>query len=190
MNIIPILVVVVLGCVGEAEMPSVPPPVKPAESVLIRDFEHLSFERTGCYGSCPSYRFTISSDGRVRYDGRNHVKEIGERAKYLSALQMSDLVAEINRANFFALRSRYARLEDGCDETWTDHPGVIISIRANGLDKTIHHYLGCREDDGESGLGDIYPRVLVSFENRVDSIVRTQEWIGSPEERLRTSPGS
>ena len=37
----------------------------------------IQLERTGCYGTCPGYSVTIHGDGRVEYNGKSHVKEIG-----------------------------------------------------------------------------------------------------------------
>ena len=39
----------------------------------------IQLERSGCYGTCPVYTVTIHGDGRLEYNGKGHVKEIGAR---------------------------------------------------------------------------------------------------------------
>src|ERR1700680_1928962 len=41
--------------------------------------ETIQLERTGCYGTCPAYSVTIHGDGKVEYNGKSHVKEMGTR---------------------------------------------------------------------------------------------------------------
>ena len=150
----------------------------------VRHLEELTLERTRCYGACPSYCIVVFADGRVDYEGREFVKTIGKAVRQLSRVELGDLVDEINRANYFQLRDRYAKKEDGCPTVWTDSPAAITSVRADGRLKTIGHYHGCQDDDRGSSVAAIYPRALTELEDQIDRIVRTEEWIGTEDERL------
>jgi len=145
--------------------------------------EQLSLERTTCYGWCPAYTVTVFGDGRVEYEGKRFVKIKGKRTKRIDVDAILKLTREVERINYFDLRDSYASPADGCPTRWTDNPAAITSVRAGGRTKRIHHYLGCRENAGSRSIGETYPRGLADFEDRIDAIVGTAEWIGRESER-------
>ncbi len=51
----------------------------------------ITLERTGCYGTCPIYSLTIYGDGKVTYEGKRHVDNIGEFTGQLSQAQLTSL---------------------------------------------------------------------------------------------------
>jgi hypothetical protein len=129
----------------------------------------ISLDRTLCFGFCPSYRLTIKADGSVIFEGREHVKQTGTVKSRVSEEQLRALLAEFERIKFFSLRNTYNSSEDGCTEVYTDHPSATITILANGKTKRVQHYHGCK---GLKILED-----LLKFENRIDEIVNTNQWI-------------
>jgi hypothetical protein len=151
----------------------------------IGHIEQVSLERTTCYGWCPAYTVTVFGDGRVEYEGKRFVKIKGKRTKRIDINAIRKLTSEVERINYFDLRDSYASPADGCPTTWTDNPAAITSVRAGGKTKRIHHYLGCRENVGSGSIGESYPRGLAVFEDRIDAIVGTAEWIGTEPERAR-----
>jgi Domain of unknown function (DUF6438) len=133
----------------------------------------IMLERTICFGTCPAYKLTISADGAVVFDGMEFVKTSRIVHSKISKDQLKQLIAEFERAQYFSLRESYYSEEDGCPEFWTDSPTVTTSLRINGQYKSIIHYWGCQENNGES----IYPKALFDLENKIDEIVGTKEWI-------------
>lgn len=129
----------------------------------------ITLERTLCYGFCPSYKLTISADGSVVFEGREHVKKPGVSKSHLSQVELRQLVAEFEKADFFSLRNRYHEPADGCDAFVTDNPSAITSIRINGKTKTVDHYYGCR---GPKAI-----EVLTRLESRIDEIANTAQWV-------------
>ena len=146
--------------------------------------ELLTLERTVCYGWCPSYKITVSGDGRVTYEGRKFVKEVGRREKLLDRHSLQRLADEVQRLSYFRLRDHYASSEDGCSTLSTDSPSVITSVRVGGTTKTVDHYLGCEYAIASRGP---YPEDLTAFENQIDEIVGTKQWIGTEQERAKTA---
>jgi hypothetical protein len=71
------------------------------------------------------------------------------------------------------LGDKYTAEQDGCPEVWTDNPIAVTSIRMGGRSKSITHYYGCQENDGNS----IYPKALTELETKIDQIVGTDRWI-------------
>lgn len=133
----------------------------------------ITLERTVCFGSCPAYELTISADGAVVFTGKEYVREKGTVHSNISKDQLKQLIAEFTLIQYFSLSDRYVSEEDGCPEFWTDNPWVTTSIRINGQYKSIVHYLGCQENNGES----VFPKELQDLEDKIDEIVGTRKWI-------------
>jgi hypothetical protein len=132
---------------------------------------------------CPAYRVTISGDGLVKFEGKSYVKVSGVRTKRIDAKALRELADEVERVHYFDLRNQYASKEDGCPMSWTDNPSVTTSVRTAHATKTIHHYLGCREVERGNSIGKSYPQALTDFEDAIDRIAGTAEWIGTVGER-------
>jgi hypothetical protein len=144
--------------------------------------EQVTLERTVCFGMCPAYRVTISSDGIVRFEGKSDVKVRGIRTKRIDAKALRELADEVARANYFDLLNQYASSKDGCPMSWTDNPSATTSVRTAHTTKTVYHNLGCREGANGS-IGKSYPPALTSFEDAIDRIAGTAQWIGTLRER-------
>ena len=150
-------------------------------SRTIEHFERFTLERTECFGVCPKYIVTVSGNGTVEYRGERHVKEKGVRSRMLSAEQVGRLISLLNEVDYWALSASYATSEDGCPTVVTDNPAVITTLVTELKSKTVTHYLGCRErGNKDDPLGAVHPRALNRFENDVDSLLGTSEWIGVP----------
>jgi len=146
--------------------------------------EQVTLERTVCFGMCPAYRVTISSDGIVRFEGKSYVKVRGIRTKRIDAKALRELADEVARVHYFELRNQYASANDGCPMSWTDNPSVTTSVRTGHTTMTVFHDLGCREGANGS-IGKSYPQALTSFEDAIDRIAATADWIGTVHERRR-----
>ena len=108
----------------------------------------ITLERTVCYGPCPIYKVTVTSDGTVTFEGRQNVKVKDVVKGHISREDVGSLVAAFDAASYFTLNDSYQTQKDGCPEAWTDNPTAITSIRINGKTKTISHYYGCQTGGG------------------------------------------
>jgi len=80
----------------------------------------IQLEPTGCYGTCPGYSVTIHGDGRVEYNGKSHVKEIGTQEGRIETDKIRALASVFAKMKFTSNRtgsdgrtrdeSRYRRL--------------------------------------------------------------------------------
>jgi Domain of unknown function (DUF6438) len=144
----------------------------------------LKMERTSCFGDCPIYVLSIQPDGTFKFEGiKSLVKGILVDKKEKAHSKLSDdkikqIIAEIDKADFFALKDSYTGDSGNCPTYWTDSSTVIVEIQLRGKHKSIPHYLGCEENDNPSDKGKIYPQALYNLENRIDEIVETNRWIG------------
>lgn len=129
----------------------------------------ITLERTGCYGMCPIYKLTISADGTVVFEGIRFVKKAGIAKSAVSQEQIRELLDAFEKINYFELRDRYDRPEDGCKQWLTDHPSAITSISLRGKSKSVSHYHGCR--------GPEVLKELEKLEQAIDKSVNTEQWI-------------
>jgi hypothetical protein len=136
----------------------------------------ITLERTECFGSCPSYKLTVSADGAVSFTGKKNVKTVGNAQSRINPKQMKQLVAAFERIDYFSLRDDYGANRvyapapaEGCPEMWTDYPGAYTSLTINGKTKHVAHYYGCQ---GTETL-----KKLMALENRIDEIVNIKQWV-------------
>lgn len=141
----------------------------------------ITLERTGCYGSCPSYTLTIAADGTLvfhatAYWARNsaggYLKHSGIIHSSISQEKLRQLIAEFEKADYFSLRDSYE--DEGCPSVATDSSSAYTSIQINGRRKAISHYHGCIYKDEQ---WTTYPRQLTELEQRIDEIVDTKQWM-------------
>lgn len=128
----------------------------------------ITLERTQCFGTCPMYKLTIFSDGRVSYDGMKYVKKVGKASGRISRAKLDELVLEFNNIKYFNLPDSFQPGEKTCPQEATDMPSAITSFTWRGRSKTIWHYHGCR---GPSTL-----ELLTKLENKIDEVVNVKQW--------------
>lgn len=133
----------------------------------------LRMERTACFGNCPVYKLEVLQNGRASFEEfsfsekeSDFTKSKGKIEKTLDQEKINQLIAEIDKVNFFSLSSEVGETGNCA----TDYSNVILSIQLRGKDKKINHDLGC------AGTTDL--KKLESLENKIDEIVETKRWIG------------
>lgn len=91
----------------------------------------LTFERTPCFGTCPSYLMQVYADGRVAYEGRRAVPTMGKQDLKLPAATVATMLRQAREAHFETFEKRYSR-------NTSDLPSTIVAIRQpDGQLKTV-----------------------------------------------------
>lgn len=67
----------------------------------------ISLYRSGCFGTCPSYKVTINGDGSFLYFGRNYVDHLGSHIGVLSAENASLLFKDLKSYKWKSYPSEY-----------------------------------------------------------------------------------
>jgi hypothetical protein len=140
------------------------PAVRPDSKVII------TLQRTVCYGRCPSYTVTVSTDGIV-FEGDAYVVATGKHTAGLDPAEVRNLAKKFVAADFYSMDSIY-RAEV------TDNPTYVLSISIDGRKKQVEDYVG-------SWVG--MPEVITDLENEVDALARTQKWITGNDASVSTS---
>jgi hypothetical protein len=91
----------------------------------------ITFERTPCFGTCPSYAMQVYADGRVTYEGRRFVPKEGKQDLKLPAATVADLLRQAKESHFESFEARYS-------SGTTDLPSAIIGVKQpDGKLKTV-----------------------------------------------------
>ncbi|MEM6345289.1 MAG: DUF6438 domain-containing protein [Bacteroidota bacterium] len=67
----------------------------------------MTITRTPCMGTCPFYNLTVNAEGKVSYEGKAHVKLMGEHNKQLPAETMVAIKEVIRSSSFWELDEAY-----------------------------------------------------------------------------------
>jgi ankyrin repeat protein len=132
-----------------------------AAPVLRRDSKvAITLERSGCFGSCPAYTVTVSTDGIV-FKGSAFVAAPGKHTDSVDAAEVRKLAKRFVAADFFSMDPSYTA-------SVTDNPFYTLSIEIDGHAKKVEDYVGSWE-----GM----PAVVTELEEEVDAFGRTERWI-------------
>ena len=115
----------------------------------------LVFQRTLCYGTCPSYTATIFRDGRVAYVGERFVPLLGVRSDSLPQAIVMAMLDEARRINFTALQPKYTR-------NVSDLPSTIIAVYLPG--RHVHRV------EAAQGIPDNLKGYIAYLRDRVDPL--------------------
>ena len=134
------------------------PAIRPDSEVTV------TLERTGCYGSCPSYTVAVSTTGIV-FAGRGFVVAEGKHIDTADEDEVRKLAKRIVEADFYSMNDSYHALV-------TDNPTYVLTVSIDGRRKQVIDYVGAWE-----GM----PAVISELEDNVDTFARTQRWIEGDE---------
>jgi ankyrin repeat protein len=130
------------------------PAIRPNSSVKI------TLERTGCYGTCPAYTVTVSTDG-ISFDGRSFVVTRGNHHDVANADDVRSLAKQFISADFYSMDASY-------QASVTDSPSFVVAIDIDGQRKQIIDYVG-------SWVG--MPAIITQLEEKVDEFADTDRWV-------------
>ena len=135
----------------------------------------IELNRTGCFGTCPSYRLVLRGSGDCTYVGASHVLQQGEVSFHLEPSAVVDLLNDLYGMEFFRFSDFYVEREmvralpDGTVEhsfqSVSDDPHQIVTVQIGPYTKRV-------EKNFLFG-----PKELVTFAEKVDAITKSSQWI-------------
>ena len=141
-----------------------PKKLVPAPALRPNSKVSIILERTGCFGSCPSYTVAVNTDGIV-FDGHGFTVALGKHRDTISADEVREFAKKFIAADFYSMDAEYSA-------TVTDLPTYMLSIAIDGQTKKVVDYEG-------SWVG--MPAIIVELEDAVDIFTHTQRWIAGDE---------
>jgi hypothetical protein len=118
----------------------------------------ISMERTPCFGTCPTYKADIYSNGLLLYNGKKYSPYLGCYYTALQKKEVEELVGYIQSSGFFGLENKYPVEGRGP----SDLPGCNVYFKHGSMEKRI-------EDRGWHT-----PLSLLAVEKRIDSIIASK----------------
>ncbi len=94
----------------------------------------FSFQRTACFGFCPTFEFNLYSNGVACFYGKQNTRIEGKIFGLLSELQWNELKTKASQINFDKLEERYPKEKR---EVIPDLPLVITGINYTGQFKLV-----------------------------------------------------
>lgn len=128
---------------------------RPQPSPAPLDQVSITLQRTGCFGSCPSYQVEIRGDGTARYQGQSYVLLDGEHRDRVAPAAVQCLLDFLNKAGFWGLEGEYSM-------PVTDIPTYRLTVTVGDVRKTVIDYAG-------EGAG--MPHAVTQVEDAVDRLV-------------------
>jgi Domain of unknown function (DUF6438) len=135
-----------------------------APAVLPTSKVAITLRRSYCYGTCPSYTVTVSTEGIV-FDGGGFVIAEGKHTDTVDPDEVRKLAKKFVAADFYSMDDNYA-------SSVTDMPTYALSISIDGRSKNVEDYVG--EWQG-------MPAVISELEREVDAFAGTDRWIKGSE---------
>lgn len=120
----------------------------------------IILRRSGCYGSCPSYAVTVSTEGVV-FDGDGFVVASGKHKDTVAPAKVRELAGRFVAGDFYSM-------DDVYQANVTDSPTYQISVDIDGHTKAVEDYVG-------EWVG--MPAVISELEDAVDELAQTERWI-------------
>jgi ankyrin repeat protein len=130
-----------------------PPELRPDSSIRI------SLQRSGCFGSCPSYTVEISADG-IAFEGKGSVVASGKPVATSDPGAARKLAKRFVDADFYSLDSQYIA-------SITDNPVYRLTLTIDGHAKQVVDYVGYM-----AGM----PAIVTDLEDEVDALANTSRW--------------
>lgn len=142
----------------------------------------ITLERSGCFGSCPVYKLTITGHGRAVFESRadpsvfaamqpstappqSGVLIPGRHEVQIAPSTIDALIDQFRRARFFSLKDEYRAQV-------TDRSTVVLSIDTGNGRKRVLDYVG-----EKVGM----PPAVGELEKAVDIAANTGRWISGGE---------
>lgn len=90
----------------------------------------FSFEKTACFGQCPTYTMTFYSNGWVALNGRANIDKLGTYEMKLGKKEVKGLMEKLNKLGFCDLEEMYGM-------GISDFPSTKMTMTCSGAQKTV-----------------------------------------------------
>ena len=137
--------------------------------------DSIALERTPCFGTCPTYRVSITSAGRVRFTASDVGDSLRTESDSVDPEQFARLLADAQRAAFDSFPDRIADSPALCSLRATDHQTVIVTVFRPAGAKRVEDYTGCSVHGDPPRLApELMP--LRVFETAIDRTTGAARW--------------
>ena len=118
----------------------------------------IGIEKTGCFGTCPIYKFEINGSGKAVYSGHRFVMVNGKKEKIFDKKQTMSLFKAFEEADFWDFEDVYT------NEQIADLPTTYLTYSRGGKSKKIALRYG-------------FPDKLDALAKLTESFANSEHWI-------------
>ncbi len=122
----------------------------------------VTISKTGCFGTCPTYSFTIDGTGKGKYSGTRFVLVSGEKEKQFTDEETNRLFQAFAEADYWSYEDRYS------DDRIADLPSTYLTYTHGGQTKKIR-------------LEYQFPEKLAELSQMTESLANSEYWIADAE---------
>ncbi len=119
------------------------------------------YQKTSCFGSCPSYSVEFYNDGSVNWNGRENVLPLGQKRSKISPEAYEKLEAKARAINFLNLKDAYPEAQI------PDASATILYMNIDGREKEVTDIV-----DAPKGLNEL--------EKMFDETIQKLGWAKKP----------
>ena len=106
--------------------------------------ETIRYETSPCFGACPVYAVTVSSDGSGSFEGKRFTAVTGERAFTVTPAQFAEFRARLAPFRPADGERRIASGEADCGSMITDQPSAAVTWSGGDAPPaSLSLYYGC-----------------------------------------------
>ncbi len=134
---------VLSGC---AKRGPAPPPAPPPAAAV----ETIRYEAGACFGRCPMFAFSVSSDGRGVFEGKRFTAVEGKHAFAVTPEQYAAFAAALAPYRPASGEKRYEHGSPLCERVATDMPSVDVRWERAGAEQHLYYYFGCDMEKHEA----------------------------------------
>ena len=121
----------------------------------------LSISRSGCFGKCPAYSFSLTSDGKAVYDGVAYVSKLGKHTTQVPKKDIDKFLLETEHAlSLQQFKDKYPIK----GELVSDLPTTKTYIRLGNTGKLIANNYDA-------------PKEVLDLETRIENFAEGLKWV-------------
>lgn len=105
--------------------------------------ETIRYETGPCFGACPVYAVTVSSDGTGSFEGKRFTAVTGTQSFSVTPAQFADFRKRLAPYRPAGGERRIISGETDCGSMITDQPSASVSWIGGGAPASLSLYYGC-----------------------------------------------
>jgi len=122
---------------------------------------------------CPSYTVSIHGDGRVVYEGRQNVENLGQREAKIDPERVLELLKQIYSVGFFSMSDDYTYSQGVMmfQGEVVETKNVVTDTSATAISVSIEHY------QKRIAWSTLTPEALLTIRSRIKEVSGVDRWI-------------
>jgi len=132
--------------------------ISPSSETGRNDYKMYGYEKTACYGDCPTYSVEIMKSGKAIWTGKANTERMGVWTAQLDERALQSIKNAVSENTYFDLRDKYP-----VEGTIADASQTITFVRQGDMQKSVSNVTGA-------------PDNLTKFEAQLNKVIESLDW--------------